>query len=124
MWYTKEISLSSDELRSEFPGASGITDVFRLNVSPMLSRMDDIYEQYNYVHPESGALRSTRCARVYHVNIVLCMSTEDGEMKLTRVRAVLNKKGVLRVESVNAVEEVKPKEIEEIASVQMGDDDA
>jgi len=124
MWYTKEISLSSDELRAEFPGASGITDVFRLNVSPMLSRMDDLYEQYNYVHPDTGALRSTRCARVYHVNIVLCMSTEDGEMKLTRVRAVLNKKGVLRVESVDAVNEIKPVGIDEIASVHMGDDDA
>jgi hypothetical protein len=124
MWYTKEIALSSDELRAEFPGASGITDVFRLNVSPMLSRMDDLYEQYNYVHPETGALRSTRCARVYHVNIVLCLSTGDGEMKLTRVRAVLNKKGVLRAESVNAAPDGAANGVDEIASVQMGDDDA
>jgi hypothetical protein len=123
MWYTKEISLSSEEMRSEFPGASGITDVFRLNVNPMLSRMDDTHEQYNYVHPESGELRSARCARVYHVNIVLCLSTEAGEMNLTRVRAVLNKKGLLRVESVDATADTEHEYVEEIASVRMVDDD-
>jgi hypothetical protein len=45
-------------------------------------------------------------------------------MKLTRVRAVLNKKGVLRVESVNAAPDGAANGVDEIASVQMGDDDA
>jgi hypothetical protein len=127
MWHTKEISLSSEGLRSEFAGASGITDVFRLNVSPMLSRMDDPWESYNFVHPETGELRSTRCARVYHVNIVLCMSTGEEDMTLTRVRVVLNKKGILRVESVKAPTFVQSRPVpkgDEIAKVRMGDDDA
>jgi len=127
MWHTKEISLSSEDLRSEFAGASGITDVFRFNVSPMLSRMDDPWERYNFVHPETGELRSTRCGRVYHVNIVLCMSTGDEDMTLTRVRAVLNKKGLLRVESVEApafAETGSSAEPDQMASVSIGEDDA
>jgi hypothetical protein len=89
--------------------------------------MDDPWESYNFVHPETGELRSTRCARVYHVNIVLCMSTGEEDMTLTRVRVVLNKKGILRVESVKAPTFVQSRPVpkgDEIAKVRMGDDDA
>ena len=102
--YTKEIEISSSALEAVFEGAAGITDVFRLSVNPMLSRMEDPWENYHYVHPRTGEVQQARCARLYHLNIVLCIQGEGGHQSISRVRAVLNKKGVLRVESVEELD--------------------
>jgi hypothetical protein len=128
--HTKEISLSSEALRAEFPDANGITDILRLNVSSFLSRMDDVWESYSYVHPESGELRTTRCARVYNLNIVLWMSDAQGKASLRRCRAVLNKKGLIRVETLSEKgdwtggEVLVGRAFEDAALVVLGEDDA
>lgn len=101
MHYAKQIQLSSAGLRQEFETVPGLTDVTRLNLSTMMARMDDVWETYRFVHPTRRVLCEESCGRVYHLNVVLRLSNEDGEVELTRARLVVDKKGIRRVEDVS-----------------------
>jgi hypothetical protein len=98
--YSKDITLSSLALQKQFAGALGLTDIIRLNFSPFMRRMDDAWEKYRYVHPTKRTICETKCARVYHVNVVLQLFNQDALIDRHRVRAVVNKKGILRVEEI------------------------
>jgi hypothetical protein len=100
--YSKEIQLSSAGLAHQFAGATGLTDVTRLNMAPLIARMDDPWEAYHFIHPIKRVLCEERCARVYHVNVVLRIESEDGQSELSRVRVVLSKLGIERVEDASA----------------------
>jgi len=102
MHYSKEIRLSSAGLEKQFAGATGLTDVTRLNMAPLIARMDDPWEAYHFIHPTKRVLCEERCARVYHVNVVLRIEAEDGSSDLSRVRVVLSKQGIERVEDATA----------------------
>jgi len=102
MHYSKEIQLSSAGLENQIAGATGLTDVTRLNMAPLMARMDDPWEAYHFIHPNKRVLCEERCARVYHVNVLLRIEAEDGRSRLSRVRVVLNKKGIERVEDASA----------------------
>lgn len=101
MHYAKQIQLSSAGLRQEFETVPGLTDVTRLNLSTMMGRMDDVWETYRFIHPTRRVLCEERCGRVYHLNVVLRLRDEDGEVELTRARLVVDKKGIRRVEDVS-----------------------
>ena len=66
----------------------------------MIGRMTDSWEYYQYIHPKTQEIQTTRCARVYHLNIVMRLSDHDGRSELHRVRVIANKKGIVRVEDV------------------------
>lgn len=100
LFYDKKVSLSSDGLKAQFAGATGLTDIVRLNLSPMMARMDDAWETYRYIHPRTHEMQETQCARVYHINVVLHLLESDGERSTHRVRAVVNRKGILRIEAI------------------------
>ena len=100
--YEKLISLSSEKLKQQFTGAIGLTDIIRLNLQPMMARMDDAWETYRYIHPRTGEIQVTKCARVYHINVLIRLFEPDGENIVHRVRAIVNRKGIVRVESVHA----------------------
>jgi hypothetical protein len=98
--YSKDIALSSDALQEQFAGALGLTDIIRLNFLPFMRRMDDAWEKYRYIHPTKRTICETKCARVYHVNVVLQLFNQDALIDRHRVRVVANKKGILRIEEI------------------------
>ena len=78
----------------------GLTDVIRFSVHRLLNRMDDPWDTYQYVNPSSLELEEVRCARVYHLNAVFRMTTATGDTYLERVRIILNRKGIQRLEHI------------------------
>ncbi len=98
--YDKKIVLSSDGLKAQFAGATGLTDIIRLNLQPAMARMDDAWETYRYIHPRTHVMQQTQCARVYHINVVVRLIAQDSTSSIHRVRAVVNRKGIIRVEAV------------------------
>lgn len=122
--YEKLISLSSEKLKQQFEGAIGLTDIIRLNLQPMMARMDDAWETYRYIHPRTGEIQVTRCARVYHINVLVRLVAQDGENIIHRVRAIVNRKGIVRVESVqdDAAETTTMASADEMAQIQIFDD--
>jgi len=123
--YKKKITLSSDGLRAQFAGATGLTDIVRLNLRPMMARMDDAWETYRYIHPQTHVVVETQCARVYHINVLLHLIEGDGTESTHRVRAVVNRKGIIRVEAVDAEameRQVALAETSDSASIQIFDE--
>jgi len=123
MHYTKEIQLSSTALTKQFAGATGLTDVTRLNMAPLIERMDDAWEVYRFIHPSKRVLYEEQCARVYHVNVLLRIEAADGSSQLSRVRVVLSKKGIVRVE--DAAEDPRltlRRTAEELAPIRLKED--
>jgi hypothetical protein len=98
--HTKNVTLHSAPLSRQFTGATGLTDVLRLNVQAMLERMDDTTERYQYIHPRTRQVMTTQCARIYRVNVILKLQSPDDSISLNRVRVVLDKSGIVRVEHV------------------------
>lgn len=84
---------------------NGIKDMLRFNVQHLLTRLDEsIGDLYAY-DPESGTTARVEGGHVYHVNMVMrCSrdgeSAEDSSPLLERLRLVLNKAGIVRVEPV------------------------
>ena len=55
------------------------------------------YEDRQVIDPETGAMRTVRCANVHHVNVVLQLES-DGSRRTERVRVVMDQRGIKRVE--------------------------
>lgn len=100
--YSKDIVISSTALQTQFAGADGLTDIIRLNFLPFTRRMDEVWEKYRYVHPIKREVCESKCARVYHLNVVLRLHSQGALVESHRVRVVVNKKGIVRIEEVGA----------------------
>jgi len=101
--YTKDVSISTAQIdESSFP-IEGLNDIIRFNVQRLTMRMDDPWDSYHYVDPDSRKVSEILCARVYHLNIVLRLTPANGEQTLERTRVIVDRKGIQRVEQVEAV---------------------
>lgn len=99
--FAKEVTLDSRGLRAAMAGVDGLSDIIRFNFAHFRQRMDDAVETYRIVHPEDRTLVEVPCRRVYHINLVLRITrgTKDASESVSeRVRVVLDRKGILRVE--------------------------
>ncbi len=102
--YHKQVSLSSEALQKRLHGVDGLNDIIRFNLSHLRDRMDEPYELHTIVDPETRQLVTMRCARVYHVNLVLRFTRSRGdsvEVETERVRVILDQRGIKRVEPVS-----------------------
>lgn len=110
--YTKEITLFSKPLQSEMEGLEGLNDIIRFNLGYLRERMDAPLENYQLIHPRTHKIITVPCARVYHLNLVLRLTVgqgEEREVRVERIRVVLNQHGIKRVEFFD------PKNLEVIA---------
>lgn len=104
--FAKEVTLDSKGLADAMTGVEGLSDIIRFNFAHFRQRMDDAIETYRIVHPETRRIVEVRCRRVYHINLVLRITRGargDHVAVNERVRVVLDQRGILRVEDVDAV---------------------
>ena len=123
--YSKDIVIASTALQSQFAGAEGLTDIIRLNFLPFTRRMDEVWEKYRYIHPIKRVVCETKCARVYHLNVVLRLYSQGALVDSHRVRVVVNKKGIVRIEEVGSAMRMLDREgVEELdaAGIRIFDD--
>lgn len=104
--YKKEITLFPEVILKSHERRRDLTDIMRFNIRDVVEQADDAEVDYQYVDPADGELRTASCARVYHMNIVLKYTYRDRERQLRihydRIRIVLNKEGIVRLEEVKA----------------------
>ena len=101
--YAKDVVLSSKGLSAQLPGIEALSDIIRFNLGRLRRRMDNPYEEYRLVHPERRELMSVPCARVYHVNIVLKVTSGRGKsasVETERARVIVDQRGIKRIETV------------------------
>jgi len=114
--YAKDINLKSAVLNAGGLECDGLTDIMRFNVQRLLSRMDDPWETYEYVDPDSLQVCEAQCARVYHLNAVFRMTRASGGTSLEHVRVILNRKGIHRLEIIEPT--FRPAHVYSGASIQ------
>lgn len=93
--YEKAILLLPRPVLKAHARLRDITDIIRFNVHSFLERMDEPFETRRAMDPLSGNTMEFRCARVYHINVILKL-----EKEIRRLRLVLNQNGIRRIEEV------------------------
>ena len=104
--YKKEITLFPEVILKSHERRRDLTDIMRFNVRDIVEQADDAEVDYQYIDPADGAVRTAACARVYHLNLVLkyVYSGRAGgtTVQYERIRIVVNKEGIVRLEEVRA----------------------
>jgi hypothetical protein len=102
--YKKEISLFPEVIMQRHERRRDLNDIMRFNIREVVEQADDAQVDYPYVDPADGAVRAASCARVYHMNLVLKYTYYNREEQVNihyeRIRIVLNKDGIVRLEEV------------------------
>ncbi len=105
--YCKKLKLITKQNEKDICTISSIKDIVRFNLSQFLAKLDEPHKSLNYFDSEKGIM-SIEAPKVYHINVVfryaLCQRQQKHQkirdIELERIRIVLNKKGMLRVEEV------------------------
>jgi len=105
--YKKEIALYPGKILKTHSRRKDLNDIMRFNVKEFITQADDSSVDYLYADPGTGSIRPVPCARVYHMNLIIKYSyaAARGQDKVhyDRIRIVLNKEGLVRMEEVRAV---------------------
>ena len=102
--YKKEIVLYPEVILKSHERRRDLNDIMRFNIRELVQQADDSAVDYPYVDPATGELHTATCSRVYHLNMVLKYTYFDRDAKVNihyeRIRIVLNKDGIVRLEEV------------------------
>ncbi len=96
--YNKIVKLRSSRLRTGHGDLDSITEILRMKVDPWMREMDDPTSRLRLLWGNSVATVVAR--RVYHVHLVLALSSSGEERSLHHYLAILSRDGVQRVETL------------------------
>lgn len=94
--YEKEVRLKPGPILRAHSRLGDVTDIIRFNIRRFLERMDEPYDIHKAFDPQTGAMAEFKCARVYHVSLVIKIGGS-----LRRIRLVMNKNGIKRIEEIH-----------------------
>lgn len=99
--YSKTVTLYRDAFDAPFaygPDVTGIVDIMRYDVRPFLRKMANPSQRLTYL--EGGKLRTALAHKVYPLNFVIVTSSQSDPQQRVyrRVRVMLDRKGIQRVE--------------------------
>ncbi|MFA6434017.1 MAG: hypothetical protein WCW52_04920 [Elusimicrobiales bacterium] len=102
--YKKEIALYPEKIRMAHDRRKDLNDIMRFNIKDFVTQADDPRVDYPFVDQATGRILTAVCSRVYHMNMVVKYSYTDaqgvGKVHFDRIRIVLNKEGLVRLEEV------------------------
>lgn len=93
--YEKDVILLPKHILKKHTRRRDVTDIIRFNIHQFLERMDEPFEIRRALDTQTEDLVEFKCARVYHVNLILKLEDE-----LRRIRLILNQNGIVRIEEV------------------------
>lgn len=104
--YSKGIQVNLDNRPNSIAHVNQIKDIIRFDVSEMLKKLSEPTKTWKYFSDE-GSVESTNAPRVYHINVIARYKLKLGhehfdrlKIEYERFRLVLDKTGILRLESV------------------------
>ncbi len=98
--YKKKVVINNNHMRKEYDNHDfrALSDITRFSIQHFLSHMNDPEKTLKVL--KNNRVADVSGERVYHINVVVKMN-HNNRTKYKRTRIVLNKKGILRVESLN-----------------------
>jgi hypothetical protein len=104
--YRKELVVGRRAGEEHIPEGFRVRDILRLNVRHFLVRLDDPLDEVAFLDRERGTFKTAQVPKVYHVNIVVrserASASGHDEVRYDRLRLVLDKNGIVRVEDVES----------------------
>jgi hypothetical protein len=97
--YTKDITLFPNQFLKYHKRKTGVTDIVRFNLRNFLQKMDEPVKSLYAL--KKGRSERIPGSRVYHVNVVIRF-TSKRETHYERIRLVLNRDGIKRLEPLGA----------------------
>lgn len=99
LWHEKQVEVEprpQGVLRSPM-----MTEIFRLNIGPWLRHTDDPNRKITFADPDEASVYAGTARRVYNLNIIYRLrAKEDGKASWHRIRVVVSRKGIERIEPI------------------------
>lgn len=107
--YRNDLKLYAREILSEHQRRTHIKHILRFGVEDLLARLDNPTAKAQFYDAESRIFCRLRAPKVYHLNVVFRLTRWDDldrveAPKYTRIRVVLDKNGIHRIDSVATTE--------------------
>jgi hypothetical protein len=103
LYHKKEVTVDRDLVRAIEPRYDAITEVYRLDLRRWLAHTDDPKREFVFADPDEGVIARASAPRVYNLGIVYRLKRAGGtpeESRWRRVRVVVNRKGIRRIETI------------------------
>lgn len=98
LWHKKSIALDPRK-PSKLPSTM-MTEIFRLNIGGWLTHTDDPNRTISFADPDEGVICSVNARRVYNINVVYRLRKGDEPTPFQRLRVIVSRKGVERIEPI------------------------
>lgn len=96
LWHQKAVRVEGSQ-DATFPM---LTEIFRLNLGHWLAHTDDPKRKVLFADPEDASIYSAVARRVYNIGVVYRLRGEDDDAEWHRIRVVVSRKGILRIEPI------------------------
>lgn len=96
--FRKEITIDSRQLLKEHTRVEAVAEIIRIKMDRFLEEMDDSKKLLRTWH--EGTAAAIKGKRVYHINLVLRLSSRGEEERLYRHRIIVNRQGIQRIEEI------------------------
>ncbi len=96
LWHEKVIHVAPSQDET-FPM---LTEIFRLNIAHWLAHTDDPKRKVLFADPDDASVYSAIARRVYNVSVVYRLRGASDDTPWHRIRVVVSRKGILRIEPI------------------------
>ncbi len=102
LWHQKRVQLAPRASGAELGRFPMLTEIFRLDLHRWLDHTDDPNRKIVFADPDDARVYTATARRVYNVNIVYRLTQADGEGPWQRLRVVVSRKGIERIDAITA----------------------
>jgi hypothetical protein len=100
LWHQKTLTLAPGQRTADDADFSMLTEIFRLNLRRWLAHTDDPNRKIVFADPEDALVYQVTTRRVYNINVVYRLRPADSEAPWHRLRVVVSRKGIERIEPI------------------------
>lgn len=100
LWHHKTVSIAPRPKGNGNVDFPMMTEIFRLNLRRWLSHTDDPNRKIVFADPKDARVYSATARRVYNVNVVYRLSTSGVDSPWHRLRMVVSRKGIERIDAI------------------------
>lgn len=98
LWHEKQVTLEPRE-EGALPSPM-MTEIFRLNIGSWLAHTDDPTRTITFADPDEAVVCSVNARRVYNLNVVYRLKHGTGSAPWRRIRVVVSRKGIERIDPI------------------------
>jgi hypothetical protein len=100
LWHHKTCRVDVDPVAVSNRRFAGVREIFRLNLARWLEHTDDPNRKIMFADPDDQHIYTALAKRVYNISIVYRLRRGNDVEPWRRIRVVVNRKGIVRVDRV------------------------